>query len=106
MRSSAAVATAIGAEFETIGVEPVGRYDSPVGIAFLVKTPEPVTLPPGTLTTSGSGEGTASSIEPSVVPLGPASYFYVILNGDFSAPVFLIVPDALAEHDTLAPPTP
>jgi hypothetical protein len=100
MRANAEVLTAIGTDYDTVAVEPVGTYESPVGIAFLVKTPERVILPSGTRTTIGAGEGQPSSIGPSKAAMGPASYFYVILDADFSKPVFLVVPDELAVHES------
>jgi hypothetical protein len=100
MRASSVVAAAIGTQYETVNAVPVGTYEHPSGIAFLVKTRQPVILPAGTLLTKAAREGEPTTIEPSSTPFGPVSYLYVILNGDFSVEVFQPVPDELVEHET------
>jgi len=45
--------------------------------------------------------GEPTVIGPSPTPVGPPSYIYVIFNAELSDPVFLPVPDVLAEHGTL-----
>jgi hypothetical protein len=101
LRASPMVATAIGAAFDIVTVEPVGSFEQPSGIAFLIHTREPVTMPTGTATTKSTGEGEPTVIGPSTAPMGPLSYIYVIFNAELSDPVFLPVPDVLAEHETL-----
>jgi hypothetical protein len=105
LRADPVVAIAIGTEFDILLVSPVGSYDHPSGLGFLVKTPRPVTLPAGTLTTKPTGEGGPLVIEPSPTPLGPASYINVLLNADLTVQLFLVVPDGLGAHEAEAAST-
>ncbi len=93
------VLTAIGSEFSVESVMPEAAGREATGIVFLVRTPEPVTLPVGTPGWRGSGEGGPVIDEMSTKPMGPGSWFYVFLRLDFSAHYVILVPDSIGEHE-------
>lgn len=93
------VVAAIGSEFSVESVTPQASGRVATGVVFLVKTPQPVTLPVGTPGWRGTGEGGPVIDELSTEPNGPGSWFYLFLRLDFSVRYVILVPDSIAEHE-------